>query len=378
MNIVFLDRATLPGRPFRFDFPHQYAEYPLSNPQEAVERAKEADIIITNKVLLDDAFFTQTPKLKMVALAATGYNNVDMAAAAKHNITVCNVRGYGNDSVAEHAFMLMLALIRQLPAYMRDVAAGIWQQSPMFCHHGTPIRDLSGKTLAIWGRGNIGSRLAQMAQAFGVRVIWGEHKHAAAVREGYTAFDEALAQADIVSLHCPLNEQTRNMIGEAELQRMKPRAVLINVGRGGLVDEYAVMAALKYGQLGGAGFDVLTAEPPPTARTAAQPHRHAAHRLGQRRSPEHHDAHDRRQYPRLRLRRAHQRDCRLNPPQKQPARQYAAPATCRLLSNNQNHTEPRTNDTHTPMHPAPRRLCWQLRPAHQRPPLDDCRSRPTV
>ncbi len=171
MNIVFLDRATLPGRPFRFDFPHQYAEYPLSNPQEAVERAKEADIIITNKVLLDDAFFTQTPKLKMVALAATGYNNVDMAAAAKHNITVCNVRGYGNDSVAEHAFMLMLALIRQLPAYMRDVAAGIWQQSPMFCHHGVPIRDLSGKTLAIWGRGNIGSRLAQMAQAFGVRVI---------------------------------------------------------------------------------------------------------------------------------------------------------------------------------------------------------------
>ena len=262
MNIVFLDRATLPGRPFQFDFPHQYAEYPFSNPQEALERAKEADIIITNKVLLDNAFFTQTPKLKMVALAATGYNNVDMAAAAKHNITVCNVRGYGNDSVAEHAFMLMLALIRQLPAYMRDVAAGIWQQSHMFCHHGAPIRDLSGKTLAIWGRGNIGSRLAQMAQAFGVRVIWGEHKHAAAVREGYTAFDEALSQADIVSLHCPLNEQTRNMIGEAELQRMKPRAVLINVGRGGLVDEHAVMAALKYGQLGGAGFDVLTAEPP--------------------------------------------------------------------------------------------------------------------
>ena len=120
--------------------------------------------------------------------------------------------------------MLMLALIRQLPAYMRDVAAGIWQQSHMFCHHGAPIRDLSGKTLAIWGRGNIGSRLAQMAQAFGVRVIWGEHKDAAAVREGYTAFDEALSQADIVSLHCPLNEQTRNMIG--------------------------------------AGFDVLTAEPP--------------------------------------------------------------------------------------------------------------------
>lgn len=131
-----------------------------------------------------------------------------------------------------------------------------------FCHYGAPIRDLNGKTLAVFGRGNIGQTLAGYAQAFGMRVVFAEHKHAPAVREGYVSFEDAVQAADVLSLHCPLNAQTENMIGENELRQMKPGAVLINCGRGGLVDENALLAALKYGQIGGAGVDVLTEEPP--------------------------------------------------------------------------------------------------------------------
>lgn len=189
-------------------------------------------------------------------------NNVDIEAAKAAGIAVCNVRAYGNESVAEHAFMLMIALMRNLPAYQRDVAAGLWEKSPVFCHYGAPIRDLNGKMLAVFGRGNIGRTLAGYAQAFGMRVVFAEHKHAPDVREGYISFEDAVQAADVLSLHCPLNAQTENMIGENELRQMKPGAVLINCGRGGLVDENALLAALKYGQIGGAGVDVLTEEPP--------------------------------------------------------------------------------------------------------------------
>ena len=158
--------------------------------------------------------------------------------------------------------MLMIALLRNLPVYQRDVAAGLWEKSPFFCHYGAPIQDLNGKTLAVFGRGNIGRTLARYAQAFGMRVVFAEHKHAPVVREGYVSFEDAVQTADVLSLHCPLNAQTENMIGENELQQMKPGAVLINCGRGGLVDENALLAALKYGQIGGAGVDVLTQEPP--------------------------------------------------------------------------------------------------------------------
>lgn len=262
MHIVFLDSDTLPVRPFRFDFPHRYTAYALTAPEQVAERIADADVVIVNKVVLAAEQFAAAPRLKLVALAATGYNNIDVSAAREQGVAVCNLRGYGNDSVAEHAFMLMLALMRNLPAYQRDVAAGMWQQAPFFCHYAAPIRNLNGKTLAIVGRGNIGTALAGYAQAFGMRVLFAERKHAQSVREGYTDFDCALQQADIVSLHCPLNEQTRHLIGERELQLMKAQAVLINVGRGGLADEQAVLAALKYGQLGGAAFDVLTQEPP--------------------------------------------------------------------------------------------------------------------
>ena len=158
--------------------------------------------------------------------------------------------------------MMMITLMRNLPAYQRDVAAGLWENSPFFCHLGAPMRDLNGKTLAIFGRGNIGKTLATYAQAFKMNVVFAEHKNAQSVRDDYVSFDEAIRSADVVSLNCPLTSQTANMIGEAELQQMKPGAILINCGRGGLVDEAALVAALKYGQIGGAGFDVLTQEPP--------------------------------------------------------------------------------------------------------------------
>ena len=261
-KIVVLDADTLPGRFFHFDFPHELAVYGTTDAAETAVRVCGAHIVITNKVVISADIIADNPQLELIAVSATGVNNVDIEAAKAVGVAVCNVRAYGNESVAEHAFMLMIALMRNLPAYQRDVAAGLWEKSPVFCHYGAPIRDLNGKTLAVFGRGNIGRTLARYAQAFGMRVVFAEHKHAPAVREGYVSFEDAVQAADVLSLHCPLNAQTENMIGENELRQMKPGAVLINCGRGGLVDENALVAALKYGQIGGAGVDVLTEEPP--------------------------------------------------------------------------------------------------------------------
>ena len=262
LQIVVLDRDTLVNRPFDFDFPHTLSSYGTTEAHETLARIRGADIVITNKVVISAQAFAENPQLKLVAVTATGVNNVDVEAAKQNGTAVCNIRAYGHESVAEHAFMMMITLMRNLPAYQRDVAAGLWENSPFFCHLGAPMRDLNGKTLAIFGRGNIGKTLATYAQAFKMNVVFAEHKHAQSVRDGYVSFDEAIRSADVVSLNCPLTPQTANMIGEAELQQMKPGAILINCGRGGLVDEAALVAALKYGQIGGAGFDVLTQEPP--------------------------------------------------------------------------------------------------------------------
>ena len=262
LHIVVLDRDTLVNRPFDFDFPHTLSSYGTTEAHETLERIRGADIVITNKVVISAQSFAENPQLKLVAVTATGVNNVDVEAAKQNGTAVCNIRAYGNESVAEHAFMMMITLMRNLPAYQRDVAAGLWENSPFFCHLGAPMRDLNSKTLAIFGRGNIGKTLATYAQAFKMNVVFAEHKNAQSVRDGYVSFDEAIRSADVVSLNCPLTPQTANMIGEAELQQMKPGAILINCGRGGLVDEAALVAALKYGQIGGAGFDVLTQEPP--------------------------------------------------------------------------------------------------------------------
>ncbi|OWY37568.1 glycerate dehydrogenase [Xenophilus sp. AP218F] len=261
-TVVFLDRDSLPVPVPVLPFPARYLEYPATSVDEIVERCASARIVISNKVPFDRDTLRRLPALKLLAIAATGYNHVDLDACREQGVAVCNIRHYGDSTVAEHAFALMLALMKNLPAYQRDVAAGVWQQSRQFCHFGAPIRDLRGATLGIVGAGGIGQTLAGMARAFGMRVLFAERKGRPDARPGYVGFETLLAESDVVSLHCPLTEDTRLLIAQPELMAMKPGAVLINTARGGLVDEAALVAALKYGQLGGAGFDVLSSEPP--------------------------------------------------------------------------------------------------------------------
>ncbi len=262
LRIVFLDRDSLPVPLPAFAFAHHYVEYAASGRDDIVARCADADVVITNKVPFDAATLAALPQLKMLAIAATGYNHIDIDVCRRQGVAVANIRHYGDDTVAEHAFMLMMALMRNLPAYQRDVAAGVWQNAPQFCHFGAPIRDLQGATLGIFGSGGIGQAMASRARAFGMQVQFGERKGAGVVRDGYVSFDTLLATSDVISLHCPLNDSTRNLIAQPELMAMKPGAILVNTARGGLVDEEALVAALKYGQIGGAGFDVLSVEPP--------------------------------------------------------------------------------------------------------------------
>lgn len=261
-RIVFLERDSVRAEVRRPAFPHVWAEYPATAPEQVFERLAEATIAITNKVRLDGELLARLPRLQLIAEAATGTDNIDLAWCRQHGLAVANIRGYAAHTVPEHALMMMLALRRQLLAYRADLAAGKWQQAAMFCLFDHPIRDLHGSTLGLFGRGSLGQGVARLAEAFGMRVLWGEHKDAAAVRPGYVPFAQLLAEADIVSLHCPLNDRTRGMIGEAELRAMKPGALLINTARGGLVDEAALAQALRQGRLAGAGFDVLSQEPP--------------------------------------------------------------------------------------------------------------------
>lgn len=265
-HIVFLEKDSVLATVRRPSFPHVWIEYDKTAPEQLFERVKDATIVIVNKVKLPGELLARLPKLRLIAEAATGTDNIDLAWCREHKLPVTNIRGYAADTVPEHVFMLLLALRRQLPAYRADVVAGKWQRSPTFCLFDHPVRDLRGSTLGLIGRGSLGQGTARLAEAFGMHVLWGEHKGAersgAAIREGYVSFDTILAEADAISLHCPLNEQTRNMIGEPELRAMKRDAVLINTARGGLVDETALLRALKEGWIAGAGFDVLSKEPP--------------------------------------------------------------------------------------------------------------------
>ncbi|MDQ5941973.1 MAG: glycerate dehydrogenase, partial [Pseudomonadota bacterium] len=243
-------------------FAHAWIEHPKSLQAEVEPRLAEATIAIVNKVQIDAGMISRLPQLKMVAVAATGTNNVDLEACRARGIVVSNIRGYAVHTVPEHAIALMLALSRNLIAYRESVQAGRWQQSEQFCFFDHPIRDLHGATLAIIGSGSLGDGVARLAEAFGMTVLKAERKGANVCRPGYVPFAEALATADIVSLHCPLTADTQGLIGAAELQSMKRSALLINTSRGGLVDEAALVQALKEGWIAGAGFDVLTKEPP--------------------------------------------------------------------------------------------------------------------
>lgn len=261
-RIVFLERDSIRAEIRRPDVPHLWEEYPATAPEQVYERLKDATIAITNKVVLRGELLERLPALKYIAGAATGTDNLDLAWCREHGLPVSNIRGYAVNTVPEHVMMLILALRRQLLAYRADLKAGRWQRADMFCFFDHPIRDLAGATLGLIGRGSLGQGVARLATAFGMRVLWGERKGAAGVRDGYVSFDTLLAESDVLSLHCPLTTETRGMIGDTELAAMKRDAILINTARGGIVDETALAQALREGRIGGAGFDVLSKEPP--------------------------------------------------------------------------------------------------------------------
>jgi glycerate dehydrogenase len=261
-SIVFVERDTFNIKFPRPSFPHEWLEYEETAPSEIVARLHDATIVICNKLQLREATLSQLPKLRLIAVAATGVDNIDLAFCRARKIAVCNTRGYASTSLPEHALMLMLALRRNLCAYQRDVRAGRWAQAKKFCLLDHPIGDLKGATLGIVGYGKLGQSLARLATAIGMEVLIAEHKHAAVTRPGRISFAEVLSRSDVISLHCPLTESTRNLIDAAELRQLKPGAILINTARGGLVDEVALLAALQEGRIGGAGIDVLRSEPP--------------------------------------------------------------------------------------------------------------------
>ncbi len=261
-HIVFLEKDSVRAQVDRPAAPHTWEEYPATAPDQVFERLQNATIVITNKVVLKGELLQRLPKLRLIAESATGTDNIDLAWCRDHGLAVCNIRGYAATTVPEHVFMLLLALRRQLLAYRADVVAGAWQRSPSFCYFDHPISDLAGSSLGLIGRGSLGQGVARLAEAFGMRVLWGERPGVNTPRPGYVSFPTLIAEADAISLHCPLNEQTRGMIGAAELRAMKPGAVLINTARGGLVDEAALLQALQAGWVAGAACDVLSSEPP--------------------------------------------------------------------------------------------------------------------
>ena len=261
-RIVFLDRNTLEAEIRSPALAHEWIEYGETEGSEVVERLKGATIAITNKVRLGETELAELAELRFIAIAATGVDIIDLEYCRRRGLPVSNVRNYAHISVPEHALMLMLALRRNLLSFRSDVEKGAWAAARTFCLFNHEIHDLHGSTLGIVGYGVLGQSVGRLAEALGMRLLISEHKGAEEVREGRKSFEEVLGSSNILTLHCPLNDKTRNMIGARELQMMKRDAILINTARGGLVDERALAEALRKGTIGGAGFDVLTAEPP--------------------------------------------------------------------------------------------------------------------
>lgn len=265
MKIVFLDRETIsPDTTLRAPaFSHEWVQYQRTSADEAAARIAGADIVIVNKVKLSADLLAQAPKLKLIAVAATGTDNIDLAACQQRGIVVCNVRNYAVHTVPEHTFALIFALRRSICAYRDAVKAGRWQEAAQFCFFDYPIRDLAGSTLGVIGDGALGQAVAGIGRALGMRVIFSAHKGRSGQGRMYTPFEQTLQEADILTLHCPLNANTRHMIGTTEFKQMARKPLLINTGRGGLVDEAAVGQALDAGHISGAAFDVTSVEPPP-------------------------------------------------------------------------------------------------------------------
>ncbi len=264
-TIVFLDRNTIAPEIAvrRPAFAHDWRDYGQTRPSEVVERAAVATILVNNKVPLSADTLTRLPRLKLIAVAATGTDCIDKAYCAAHGIVVSNIRDYATSTVPEHTFALILALKRSLVGYRSDVIAGAWQRSGQFCFFSHPITGLAGNVLGIIGEGSIGQSVADIGKAFGMKPLFAAHKGVSGLGPLYTPFDEVIETADVITLHCPLLPQTKDTLAMPEFRRMKRTAIVVNTARGGLVNEADLAAALREGLIAGAGFDVVTPPEPP-------------------------------------------------------------------------------------------------------------------
>ncbi|MGM0554200.1 MAG: D-2-hydroxyacid dehydrogenase [Pseudomonadota bacterium] len=264
LDLATVDREDLDLAPLREALPH-WALHPRTHAAQRGERLASADVVVTNKVSLDAETLAAAPSLKLVCAAATGVNNIDLDAAAQHGIRVCNARDYATDSVVQHVFALLLALVTRMDDYRADIRAGDWSASQQFCLLDHPIDCLSEMRLGIIGWGVLGQATARLARAFGMQVQIAESLRCPDPADPVerVPFDQLLGTSDVVSLHCPLTPGTHHLIDRAALQRMPPGARLLNTARGGLVDPAALAEQLRNGRLGGAGIDVLEPEPPP-------------------------------------------------------------------------------------------------------------------
>lgn len=269
MRAVLLDQASLHPQDLDFtclqQLPIQWTFHPHTEQSQTAARIQDQDIVVVNKVLLDKSTLSNAQALRYISIAATGTNNVDLSAAQALGIQVSNVRGYGTPSVVQHVFGLILALTTRLLDYHGAVQSGRWRAAADFCLLDYPIRELSGKTLGIVGYGQLGQGVAQVAQAFGMRVLIAQRPGQSQPSADRLPLTTMLPQVDVLTLHVPLTPQTQQLIGHDELGLMKPTALLINTARGGIVDEQALAHALQEARIGGAGFDVLSEEPPRSA-----------------------------------------------------------------------------------------------------------------
>ena len=265
MRGVFLDVSTVTDGdldldPLRSTLP-DWTFNALTADSDVARSVRDADIVISNKAVLDGKTIAGATRLKLICVAATGTNNVDLNAACNRNITVCNVRAYATTSVVEHVFMLILALNRRLPEYVNALKQGLWQRASRFSMLDFPFRELSGQTLGIIGYGELGKAVAGMGRAFGMQVMVAERAGLPA-RPGRCSFETLLAEANVISLHCPLTSATENLLGMTAFRKMRSDAILINTARGGIVNEAELIQALHAGEIAGAAVDTLTMEPP--------------------------------------------------------------------------------------------------------------------
>ena len=267
LTIAFLDRNSFAShltlRPPRI--PHSWSQYDNTKTDNLVKRLQGIQIAVTNNVVIDKASLQQLPQLKLIALTATGYNNIDIQACKAAGVAITNVRDYASTTLTEHCMGLMLALSRNLLLYHQLVVNKQWNNTQAHQLFPYPIEDLHEKTLVVIGKGNLGQAVAARAADFGMHTVFAEHRGALEVRPGYSEFFAALAQADVISLHCPLNDTTAGMLDTQAFQAMHKRPLLINTARGGLIDEPALIEALTTGMVRGAALDVLSTEPPETS-----------------------------------------------------------------------------------------------------------------